>query len=138
MTREGAFLVVYCDENVARELYTGTEQCLYKLKTQPYRLLVGFGTFLLMVSVVLLGNCDFNMQAAIASAYIVINGLFWGVSLIDKSHFWDLSAYQWEYMTPNDCKVAHEEAPDGIMAADDDKPNYTRTCKFLSTIRHTW
>jgi len=134
MTREGAFLIVECDENVARELYTGTEQCVYKLGTQPYRLLVGFGTFLLMVSVVLLGNCGFNMQAAIASAYITINGLFWGVSVIDKSHFWDLSsAYEWKYITPPDCKVAHAEPPEG--ASDDEKPNYTRTRKLLVPVR---
>jgi len=75
-TREGAFLLVRCNENVARELYIGTEECVYKVQTQSYRILVGFGTFLLMVSVVLLGNCNFTMQAAIGVSYIVLNGLF--------------------------------------------------------------
>lgn len=36
-TREGAFLLVRCNENVARELYVGTEECSYHVKTQPYR-----------------------------------------------------------------------------------------------------
>lgn len=36
-TREGAFLLVRCNENVARELYVGTEECLYHVRTQPYR-----------------------------------------------------------------------------------------------------
>jgi hypothetical protein len=36
-TREGAFLLVRCNENVARELYVGTEECLYYVGTQEYR-----------------------------------------------------------------------------------------------------
>lgn len=36
-TREGAFLLVRCNENVARELYVGTEECLYYVGTQSYR-----------------------------------------------------------------------------------------------------
>lgn len=87
-TREGAFLLVRCDENVARELYTGTEECRYYVEKTPYRLLVGFGTFLLMISVVLLGNCHFAMQAAIGVSYIVLNGAFWGASLLNKKRFW--------------------------------------------------
>lgn len=67
-TREGAFVLVVCDEDVARELYTGTEECQYYVNTQVYRLLVGLGTFLLMVSVVLLGNCSFPMQAAVGQS----------------------------------------------------------------------
>lgn len=56
-TREGAFIVIKCNEDVARELYTGTEECEYYVKSKPlYRGLVGIGTFLLMVSVVLLGK----------------------------------------------------------------------------------
>lgn len=61
-TREGAFILVKCNENVARELYTGTEECNYYASTRIYRFLVGLGTFLLMVSVVLLGNCNFTSQ----------------------------------------------------------------------------
>jgi len=86
-TREGAFLLVKCNEDVARELYTGTEECQYYVGTQQYRILVAIGTFLLMVSVVLLGNCNFAMQAAIGASYIVLNGAFWGSSLIRKGRF---------------------------------------------------
>jgi hypothetical protein len=73
-TREGAFLLVKCNEDVARELYTGTEECEYYCHTQRYRILVGLGTFLLMVSVVLLGNCNFTMQAAIGTTYSTYQG----------------------------------------------------------------
>lgn len=105
-TREGAFLLVRCDEDVARELYTGTEECQYYVGTQLYRILVGLGTFLLMISVVLLGNCNFNMQAAIGGSYIVLNGTFWAASLIQKNAFWDLSNYEFHDMTPEDAKHA--------------------------------
>jgi len=33
-TREGAFLLVKCNEYVSRELYTGTEECKYYVQTQ--------------------------------------------------------------------------------------------------------
>lgn len=129
-TREGAFLLVICDENVARELYFGTEECRYKVPTQSYRVLVGLGTFMLMVSVVLLGNCDFDMQAAIASSYMLLNGAFWAVSLIKKGHFWDLSAYHCVDVTPEDGKKAHLES-DIEDLTEEDRPNFTRTSKPL-------
>jgi hypothetical protein len=132
-TREGAFVVVKCDEYVARELYFGTEECKYNVSTDPYRVLVGLGTFLLMVSVVLLGNCDFQMQVAIGVSYIVLNGAFWGAALINKGKFWDLSSYEWEEVTePDAAREAHLvqdwNSPEG-------KPSFTRTLWYA--IRET-
>lgn len=133
-TREGAFIVVKCDENVARELYTGTEECMYYVKnTNVYRALVGLGTFLLMISVVLLGNCNFEQQAAIGASYIVLNGLYWATSLMDKKRFWDLSLYDFEDDTSEQEKLA-----DQGNAFDDDpekRPSYTRTMWYA--IRQT-
>lgn len=80
-TREGAFLLILCNEDVARELYIGTEECVYKVQARRYRTFVALGTFLLMVSVVLLGNCNFTMQVAIGVSYILLNGTFWVSSL---------------------------------------------------------
>jgi hypothetical protein len=85
-TREGAFLLVKCDEDVARELYSGIEECEYYIHTQQYRILVASRTFLLVVSV-LLGNCNFIMQAAIGVSYSYLKGAFWGYSLIKKHKF---------------------------------------------------
>ena len=130
-TREGAFLLVKCNENVARELYIGTEECVYKVKTQRYRILVGLGTFLLMVSVVLLGNCNFAMQAAIGVSYILLNGLFWGASLVEKKRFWDLSGYEWENITPNDALNADEKQDNSLGG----RPSFTRTMWYA--IRET-
>jgi hypothetical protein len=130
-TREGAFLLVKCDEDVARELYTGTEECQYYVQTQQYRMLVGFGTFLLMVSVVLLGNCNFTMQAAIGLSYIVLNGAFWGSSLIKKSRFWDLSNYDVVDDTPEDAVDADAFQDDTLEG----RPSFTRTMWYA--IRET-
>ncbi|TVY90998.1 hypothetical protein LAWI1_G004256, partial [Lachnellula willkommii] len=130
-TREGAFILVKCNENVARELYTGTEECNYYVSTQAYRFLVGLGTFLLMVSVVLLGNCNFTMQAAIGVSYIVLNGAFWVVSLLKKDKFWDLSAYKVEDITPNDAKNAHLNSTDTFEGI----ASFTRTMWY--SIRET-
>jgi hypothetical protein len=130
-TREGAFLLVKCNEDVARELYTGTEECQYYVQTQQYRMLVGFGTFLLMVSVVLLGNCNFTMQAAIGLSYIVLNGAFWGSSLIKKSKFWDLSSYEVVDVTPADASYADAFQNDTLEG----RPSFTRTMWYA--IRET-
>lgn len=122
-TREGAFLVVECSEEVARELYSGTEECKYVVKSsKSYRALIGLGTFLVMVSVVLLGNCNFNQQASIGGAYILLNGCFWGASLLDKKRFWDLTLYEIEelekIMPPGD------EKP--VSSDKEERPSYTR------------
>jgi hypothetical protein len=133
-TREGAFIVVKCDEDVARELYTGTEECHYWTTTKTYRVLVGFGTFLLMISVVLLGNCDFPMQAAVGGSYIALNGAFWLVSLMNKEWFWDLSIYEYNDITPPDAINADQT----LTGADDDEEriaSYTRTMWYA--IRET-
>ena len=134
-TREGAFIVVKCDENVARELYTGTEECVYTVQNiREYRTLVGIGTFLLMVSVMLLGNCNFPQQLAIGVSYIVLNGLFWGAALIPKEKFWDLSLYEFDDITPDDAKNAHLET---VPNATDPEhlPSFTRTMWYA--IRET-
>jgi hypothetical protein len=125
-TREGAFIVVKCNEDVARELYTGTEECIYSVQDlRLYRGLVGVGTFLLMLSVVLLGNCNFNQQLAIGVSYIVLNGFYWGTSLFPKKRFWDLSIYEVKDETAD----YWENADHGDKASKDpeQKPSFTRT-----------
>jgi len=130
-TREGAFLLVRCNEDVARELYTGTEECQYYVGTQMYRILVGTGTFLLMASVVLMGNCEFAMQAAIGLSYIILNGLFWAASLVPKHLFWDLSNYECHDITPADAQNANLPQDDTLEG----RPSFTRTVWYA--IRET-
>ncbi|KAJ2967476.1 hypothetical protein NUW58_g10444 [Xylaria curta] len=99
-TREGAFLLVKCTEEVARELYSGTEECEYHVGGRAYRVLMGLGTFLLMASVILLGNCKWSSQIFIGASYIVLNGLYWTMGLLPKRLFWDLSRYECTDVTP--------------------------------------
>ncbi|TGO42214.1 hypothetical protein BHYA_0011g00480 [Botrytis hyacinthi] len=131
-TREGAFIVVKCNEEIARELYNGTEECQYYVGTDLYRVLVGIGTCLLMVSVVLLGNCDFQMQISIGASYIVLNGAYWGVALMNKRRFWDLSSYEWKDITPDDAEGANLEQNENDV---EKRPSFTRTLWYA--IRET-
>ncbi|KAF5002948.1 hypothetical protein FGRMN_7 [Fusarium graminum] len=132
-TREGAFLLIKCTEEVARELYSGTEECHYHVGDRTYRLLMAIGTMLLMLSVVLFGNCTWNSQIFIGGSYIVLNGLYWGLGMIPRSHFWDLSRYTWRDITPTDAENAN-----GITNASDQReghPSFTRTLWYA--IRET-
>lgn len=124
-TRGGAFIVVKCPEEIARELYTGTERCKYIVGEQLYRILIGAGTVLLMVSVVLLGNCEWTMQAAIGAVFILLNGLYWAVALMPSGLHWDMSRYKWTETTPEHLRNAH----------DPDTASFTRTMWYA--IQHT-
>jgi len=86
-TREGAFLLIQCQEEVARELYTAREECQY-VSTKYHRVYMGIGMVLLMVAVVLLGNCGWNSQVLIGAAYVVLNGVYWVMGLIPPKYFW--------------------------------------------------
>ncbi|KAL4723458.1 hypothetical protein ACLX1H_009955 [Fusarium chlamydosporum] len=132
-TREGAFILIKCTEEVARELYSGTEECHYHVGGRTYRLLMALGTTLLMLSVVLFGNCTWNSQIFIGGSYIVLNGLYWGLGMLPRSYFWDLSRYQWEDITPDDAKNAHEMTDKNDQR--EGYPSFTRTLWFA--IRET-
>ncbi|TWU74997.1 hypothetical protein ED733_005921 [Metarhizium rileyi] len=124
-TREGAFVLVRCSEEVARELYSGTEECEYYVGGNTYRALMALGTMLLMVSVVLLGNCTWELKVFIGTSYIVLNGLYWGLGMIPRSYFWDLSRYQWEDVTPRDAVMAHLVTDERDQR--EGHPSFTRT-----------
>lgn len=96
-TRSGAFVVVHCTDEVARELYVGAEDCDYVLGARLAQVLVGTGTILLMVGVVLVGNCTFEMQVALGASYIALNGLYWVAALLPQRNNWDLfTRYEWD------------------------------------------
>lgn len=124
-TREGAFVLVRCSEEVARELYSGTEECEYYVGGNTYRALMALGTMLLMVSVVLLGNCTWEPKVFIGTSYIVLNGLYWGLGMIPRDQFWDLSRYEWKDITPTDSKKAHEVTNEKDQR--EGHPSFTRT-----------
>ncbi|KAF7561569.1 hypothetical protein G7046_g2567 [Stylonectria norvegica] len=132
-TREGAFILIKCTEEVARELYSGTEECKYYVGGRTYRALMAVGTVFLMLSVVLLGNCTWNSQIFIGGSYIVLNGLYWGLGMLPRDYFWDLSRYKWTDLTPEDARRANI-----ITELNDQReghPSFTRTLWFA--IRET-
>ncbi|EHK26909.1 uncharacterized protein TRIVIDRAFT_33833 [Trichoderma virens Gv29-8] len=132
-TREGAFVLVRCSEDVTRELYSGTEECEYYVGERAYRFFMALGTILLMFSVVLLGNCTWNSQIFIGGSYIVLNGLYWGLGMIPRTYFWDLSRYIWDDATEKDGQNA-----DTVTDRNDEReghPSFTRTLWYA--IRET-
>ncbi|PKY05723.1 hypothetical protein P168DRAFT_280615 [Aspergillus campestris IBT 28561] len=93
-TRNRAMVVVHCTEEITRELYSGTENCRYRLSDRPHRALLGTSTVLLMASVVLFSNCGWTMQTAIGVSYMILNILYWAVPLLmDRRDTWDMSRY---------------------------------------------
>ncbi|KAG5913880.1 hypothetical protein E4U42_000816 [Claviceps africana] len=132
-TREGAFVLVRCSEEVARELYSGTEECEYYVGGNTYRALMALGTMLLMLSVVLLGNCTWELKVLIGASYIVLNGLYWGLGMIPRSYFWDLSRYTWTDVTPRDSVSAHRVTRPADQR--EGHPSFTRTLWYA--IRET-
>lgn len=132
-TREGAFILVKCSEEVGRELFQ-TAECDYRIKdNRLYRLLMGLGTMILMISTVLLGNCSWNMQLFVGAAYIILNALYWALSMLPASDFWDLSRYKWEWATPEDAVDAH-----GGLLDDDDLSRYDQREGVPSFTRTLW
>lgn len=131
-TREGAFVLIKCTEEVARELYSGTEECQYVVSTKFYRAFMGLGMVLLMISVVLLGNCGWESQAFIGASYIFLNGIYWALGLLPHRYFWDLSRYKCVDVTPEDAlnadKTTSEDPREGT-------PSFTRTLWYA--IRET-
>ncbi len=93
-TRWGAFLVVQCDEDIARELYWAPEECMYSMGNVASRAFGGvIGGLGVMIGVVLFGNCTWVMQAAIGSSYAFLNVSYWLITVIPENYSWDLSRF---------------------------------------------
>lgn len=89
----GAFLVVKCDENIARELYWHPEECDYTYGDTTYRIISLVGTLILMFGVICLGNSTVRLQIGFAAAYIILNASYWTVAAFPPRWHWDLSCY---------------------------------------------
>lgn len=128
-TKEGAFILVKCTEEVTRELYGAGTECEYHVGDRAYRFLMAVGTVLLMVGVVLLGNVKFDAQALIAGSYIVLNGAYWLLGMLPRRYFWDLSRYEWKDVTPADARGADQPKYDDHQGGSgvEGYPSFTRT-----------
>lgn len=90
----GAFLIVKCDENIARELYWHPEECNYTFGDTTYRIISLVGTITLMSGVICLGNSTLPLQTAFAAAYMILNAAYWVVAAFPSRWHWDLSCYE--------------------------------------------
>ncbi|KAK4123658.1 hypothetical protein N657DRAFT_645241 [Parathielavia appendiculata] len=132
-TKEGAFLLIKCTEAVARELYSGVDECYYFVSGFKYRLLMTLSAAFLMPSVILLGNCSFNMQALVGAAYLSLNIAYWMIGLLPLRASWDLTRYDVRDITPEDARKADQVTdPEDLREG---LPTYTRTLWFA--IRET-
>lgn len=80
-TRSGAFVSVKCSEEVARELYAGTEVCDYVFNGRYHQSLLATSTVLLMAAIIFFSNCGWKIQIAVGLAYIILNLAYWGMAL---------------------------------------------------------
>lgn len=91
----GSFLVVKCNEDVARELFFAPEEILYDIKDDlTYRFMGLAGTVMLMLGVIALANARLQLQFAWAGAFIIINAAYWAVAALPNRYHWDLACYE--------------------------------------------
>jgi hypothetical protein len=92
---KGSFLVVSCDEDVARELYFAPEIINYNVKSQwAYRIISLVGTIQLMFGVIFLANSSTWMQLCFAGAFIIMNALYWVIAALPNRVHWDTSCFK--------------------------------------------
>lgn len=92
---KGNFVVVQCDEDIARELFFAPEKIEYYMeKPWKYRLTSLGGTILLMFSVIFVGNSSTLLQIYFAGAYVLLNAAYWTAACVPESSHWDLGAFE--------------------------------------------
>lgn len=91
---QGAFVIIKCSEEIARELYWAPEQCNYQRSLQSYRLISLIGTLMLMFGVIALGNAGVTLQIAFAAAYLILNAGYWAVAALPAKMHWDLGSFE--------------------------------------------
>lgn len=125
-TKEGAFILVKCSPEVARELYSGDDEYSYIVSDRTHRLLTALGTILVMIGVIFFGNSSWNLQILVGSSYIVLNLFYFWIGTLPASYFWDLSRYRWQEVTPEDAECTHESQEDDPNT----RPSFTRSLWF--------
>lgn len=92
----GSFLVVKCNEQVARELFFTREDIRYTMiqRRGIYRTISLIGTLLLMLGVIFLANATKALQLAWAAIFVVLNAAYWSFAALPKRYHWDLGRYK--------------------------------------------
>ncbi|KAK4225751.1 hypothetical protein QBC38DRAFT_420686 [Podospora fimiseda] len=91
-TPQFGILIIKYSPSVDLEFYGNFLQTqYYRVSIGPlYGLLMALGHITLMASVIMLSNASWQSQVMIAAAYVVLNVLYWGVTLLPKRLLWDL------------------------------------------------
>ncbi|KAL8969116.1 MAG: hypothetical protein Q9183_002149 [Haloplaca sp. 2 TL-2023] len=89
----GAFLIIKCTEEIARELYWHPDECIYWVNDSIYRLISLLGTLILMFGVICLGNATLDLQLGFAASYIILNAAYWAVAALNPQRNWNLTRY---------------------------------------------
>lgn len=93
----GSYLIVKCNEEVARELYFAPEEVRYNLQNETvYRMISLVGTLMLMLGVIFLANAKLQLQFCWGGAYIILNAAHWVAAALPQKLHWDLSCYSVE------------------------------------------
>jgi hypothetical protein len=109
---KGSFLVVRCEEDVARELYFAPEAIEYMLSHGPaYRILSLIGTMMLMGGVICLANSQIQLQIAWAGAYMLLGTSYWIVAALPAKLHWDTGAYAVENECLSDSSMTEKGYP---------------------------
>lgn len=91
----GSYLVVRCEEEIARELYFAPEEIEYEISSPAiYRMISLLGTIILMLGIIALANAKLQLQFAWAGAYVIINAAHWVVAALPPRLHWDLDCYE--------------------------------------------
>lgn len=130
--RNGAFILIRCEEDVARALYWTTQPCAYSVSEKTYQILISTGTILLMFGVVLMANCTWTMQVALGGSYLLLNALYLFAALSRntvKRWLWDLSSVNLSKVQPRGRSPSPENSKNETPATndivpDDEKPTY--------------
>jgi len=92
-----SFLVVFCEEEVARELFWAVEEIKYHIENATaYRLISLVGTLMLMLGVIVLANSKLPLKFCWTGAYLLLNAAHWAAAALPQRLHWDLSAFQVE------------------------------------------
>lgn len=92
-----SFLVVFCKEEVARELFWAVEEIKYHIEdATAYRLISLVGTLMLMLGVIVLANAKLPLKFCWTGAYLLLNAAHWTAAALPQRMHWDLSTFKVE------------------------------------------
>jgi hypothetical protein len=122
----GSFLVVYCDDEVARDLYFPQHTVAYALSLNVYRLFTFVNRVVLWVGIFSLANAHIDSQVAWAFSYALLGSMYWAADTLQGAGYGhEAAGYQ----------VSDERLPDADTMDDgrfpEDSAFYQALCKAV-------